>query len=269
VWSSALALVLLFPVMLDEAAAAARLVELRAGFSHRPKPESMAALDQLARQAEGTSAAARALDWLGDLWRGEHDDGRAAACYRVAYRSADPEAHLLAARGLADLAMKERDYGRAYVLYREARVHAPSEVLRQELELKSALAHKLRWRALAEWAAWAFAVAVIAWLLARSHFWRGPWTGTPTESVYILPLYALIVMACVGRDASVLRALLTTATASLTLVFAAGVSWKRLPPGRSGRWGHSALVAGATLAIFYASCNGAGIIDSLLFTVAP
>jgi hypothetical protein len=263
-----IALLLVVPLLLDEPTAAARLAELRANFTSRPKQESMAQLARLADEAPDSAAAARGLDWLADLRRGEKDLAGAADAYRRAYAAHDEEAHRLAARGLGDLAIDDGRFVRAGALYREARAGAEG-VLAAELELKIALAKKLHQRAMIEWAAWLVVAGALAWFLARSRFWQRPRPELPTEALYVVPVYVLLIGGCVGRDPAVLHALWLCALWSTALIFGAGWAARRRPPVGASRVGHVALLAAANLALFYACCNRAAILDSLFFTVAP
>lgn len=263
-----IALLLMVPLLLDEPAAAARLAELRAQFTARPKAESMALLARLADEAPDTAASARALDWLADLRRGDKDLAGAAQAYRRAYASRDDQGHRLAARGLGDLAIDDGHYVRAGALYAEARVGA-SGVLAAELELKVALAHKLHRRAMLEWAAWLVVGGALAWFLLSSRFWQRPRPELPTEALYVVPVYLMLIGGCLGRDPAVLHALWLCALWSTALIFGAGWAARRRPPVGAARVGHVALLAVANLALFYACCNRAAIIDSLFFTVAP
>lgn len=262
------ALLVLLPLALDPARAAARLDQIRHEFVARPKAESMARLARLADDAPGTPAAARALDWLGDLERTAHHDARAAAAYRRAYAMPDAEGHRLAARGLGDLALDAGRYGEAQRLFAEARAGA-SGVLAEELRQKIALAGRLRRRALGEWACWAVVGLALAWFAARSRFWARPRPGLPTEALYVAPVYALLLAGCLGRDPAVLHALALLAAWSTALILAAGLAARRAPPAGYARLGHAGLLVVANLALFFAICNRAGIVDTLLATVAP
>ncbi len=261
-------LIATLPLMLDESGAAARLAELRQGFVGRPKAQSMAELERLADDAPGTAAAARALDWLGDLRRGSGDVPGAAVAYGRAYRSADPEGHRLAARGLGDLAVEKGRFVRGEALYREARAGAAG-VLALELDQKIANARRSHRRALAEWASWALVVGALVYFVARARPWRRPWLGLPTEALYAAPVYALLVAGCVGRDPGVLHALWLCALWSLALIAAAGLAARRRAPLGWGRLAHAVLLATANAALFYAVLNRTGVLDSFLFTVAP
>ena len=261
-------LIATLPLLLDESAAAARLAELRSGFVGRPQTQSMAELAALADQAPDTAAGARALDWLGDLRRGDGDRAGAQAAYARAYRSRDQQGHCLAARGLADLLVEDGHFVRGEALYREARAAADG-VLALELDQKIVNARKLHRRALGEWASWALVGAALVYFFARSRAWRRPWIGVPTEALYVAPLYALIVAGCLGRDPAVLHALWLCALWSFALIAAAGLAARRRPPVAAGWLAHAGLLAAANAALFYAVLNHAGILDSLFFTVAP
>ena len=261
-------LIATLPLLLDESAAAARLAELRAGFVGRPKTESMAALAALADEAPDSAAAARALDWLGDLRRNDGDRRGAAAAYGRAYGSHDPQGHCLGARGLGDLAVEDGHFVRGEALYREAR-SAAEGVLAIELDQKIVNARKQHRRSLGEWGSWALVAGLLVYFLARSRFWQRPRPGVPTEAFYVAPLYALIVGGCVGRDAGVLHALWLCALWSFALIVAAGLAAGRRPPIAGAKLAHAGLLAAANVALFYAVLNHAGILDSLFFTVAP
>jgi hypothetical protein len=261
-------LIVTLPLLLDEPGAAARLAELRQGFVGRPKAQSMAALAELADEAPDTAAAARALDWLGDLRRGEGDRAGAQAAYARAYRSRDDEGHRLAARGLGDLAVEAGGFVRGEALYREARAGAAG-VLALELDQKIANAKKAHRRALGEWASWAFVGAALAYFLARSRAWQRPRLGLPTEALYVVPVYALLVIGCVGRDPAVLHALWLCALWSVALIATAGLAARRRPPVGGARVAQTLLLLAANAALFYAVLNRAAILDSLFYTVAP
>lgn len=254
--------------MLDETGAAARLAELRRDFVAQPKAASMARLQALANEAPDTAAAARALDWLGDLRRGDGDSAGAERAYARAYRTTDPEAHRLAARGLGDMSVDHGAFVRGEAYYREARAGAVG-VLALELDQKVKNARKAHRRALAETAAWLFIVAALGWFVARGRLWARPWPGLPTELVYVGPVYALLVAGCLGRDPAVLHALWLCALWSLALIAAAGLSARRRPPTGNGRLAHAALLLAANGALFYAVLVHTGILDSMLYTVVP
>ena len=261
-------LIATLPLMLDPSAAAARLAELRHDFTARPKAQSMAELARLADEAPDTAAAAQALDWLGDLRRGEGDRDGARAAYGRAYRSSDPDGHRLGARGLGDLAMEAGRFVRAEALYRQARAGAGG-VLALELDQKIGNARKSHRRAVAEWACWALIAAALAYFVARSRVWRRPRLGAPTEALYVVPVYALLIAGCVGRDPAVLHALWLCALWSVALIAAAGLSMRRRLPVGGARIAHATLLVAANAALFYAVLNRAAILDSLFFTVAP
>ena len=254
--------------MLDPSGAAARLAELRRDFVTKPKAVSMRELAALANEAPDTAAAAQALDWLGDLRRGDGDKVGAEAAYARAYRSHDPVGHRLGARGLGDLAVERGAFVRGEALYREARAGAEG-VLALELDQKIANAKKAHRRTLAEWAAWLLIAATLAWFLARGRPWARPWLGVPTEALYVAPVYALLVAGCVGRDPAVLHALWMCAAWSLALIAAAGWAARRRPPAPAARVAHVALLVAANAALFYAVLNRAAILDQLFYTVAP
>jgi hypothetical protein len=258
----------MLPLMLDESGAAARLAELRHNFVGRPKAESMAALARLADEAPDTAAGARALDWLGDLRRGDGDRAGARAAYARAYRSSDAEGHRLGARGLGDLDVEQGAFVRGEALYREARTGAGG-VLALELDQKIANARRQHRRALVEWLAWLWVVATLAYFLARSRFWRRPRPGLPAEVLYVVPVYALIIAGCLGRDPAVLHALWLCAVWSLALIAAAGLAAHRVAPSVGARLAHAALLVAANGALFYAVLNRTGTMDALFMTVAP
>jgi hypothetical protein len=265
-----LALLILLPLAMSEAGAAARLDAIRGELGSRPKAQSMAALEQLAVDAAGTAAAGQSLAWLGRLWRGENDEARAERCYRRAYSYRDVAVRIAAARGLGDIALDHRRYRRAGALYREALAAPSDEVMRTELQLKLALSQRGWRRLLCEWAAWLFAALVAGLLIARSGAWRRPaalhW---PTELFYAAPVYALLTAACVGRDAHVLLALALGALGSLVLISAAAISAQLAPLSGWRSTLASLSVSLATLGVLFAASNRADILDSLLFTVAP
>jgi hypothetical protein len=264
-----LALLVLLPLFLDESAAQVRFDKIRLEFTQRPKEQSVAELVKLGDEAPDTQAGARALAWLGDLSHLQKEDAIAVGFYRRAYDSrAGGEGHRLGARGLGDVDMGTRDYGDAVDKYREAAAGATG-VMATELGLKIELAKKLRRRALFEWAAWIGLLLLLVAYLVRARVWLKPVLEFPVEVVYVVPIYALLLAGCYGRDPSVLHALWIVALGSTALIAAAGLSMRREPALGLRRWGHVLLLAAANVALFYAACNRAMIIDSLFFTVAP
>lgn len=141
-------------------------------------------------------------------------------------------------------------------------------MLQSELEQKIVLARKGHLRAIGEWLAWGFIVGVAGWLLSTSRVWRRPRLSIPIELLYAAPVYLLLVVACIGRDAQMELALVIFAPCSLALMTCSGLATQRNPPRGSLRLVHAAIMTVATAALLFAACNGAGIVDSLIFTVA-
>jgi hypothetical protein len=242
---------------LDEAAAAAALQEIRAGFATRPTAETDAALARLAADAPSTQAAGLALVWRGDLALSAGDPARARASYEGAY-AIGGEARRLGARGLGDVALGLRQFARARGFYLQA-LDGASPLLAAELRQKLALTARLGRRTLLEWLSWGLLVALIGYFAWRARPWRG--LGAPGEALYVLPVYLLLIVGGVGRDARVLEALMIGAAGSLTLIAAAGMAAARTA-GRA-RWAHLALLVVGNLALFYASAAHAGLLDAL------
>ena len=84
-----------------------------------------------------------------------------------------------------------------------------------------------------------------------------------------MPVYALLIAGCVGRDPAVLHALWLCALWSLALIAAAGLSMRGASPSVARASPHAPLLVAANAALFYAVLNHAAILDSLFFTVAP
>jgi hypothetical protein len=255
------ALLLAPPLALDENAATARLAELRDSFSRRAKAESIADLERLANEAPSTEAAGRALLWLGDLARQDHQTARAVTFYTRAYGFTG-EVHRLAARGRGDMAMIAHHYGDALRFYDEARPGA-SPVLSAELDQKRELAIRLTARRVWAWIAWALYAAVVAFFVARARPWRGE-VRVPTEALYAAPIYALLILGCLGRDATVLHALVLCAPGSLLVIAASGLAARRAP---TRKWLHATLLVAANFALFYGAIHRAGLVDTLLITI--
>jgi hypothetical protein len=161
--------------------------------------------------------------------------------------------------------MDQRNYLRAKSYYREACTGAEG-ALAVELELKVPLAQKMILRALGEWLSWLFVAGLVAWFAWQSRFWTRPALGVPTESLYVLPIYGLLIVGGIGRDAAVLEALLLCAIGSTLIIAAAGLAARRKPPAGVHRFLHTGALVAANLALFYACSNRAAIIDSIIFT---
>jgi hypothetical protein len=139
-------------------------------------------------------------------------------------------------------------------------------VMATELANKQVLAAR-RWRQqIAEWVAWLIVVAAIAYFLLYQRIWRQPnrlWV--PTEVLYLLPVYALLLVCSYGHDAAVAHALVLVVLWSPMIVGSAGLAMaRRFPCGRQYVVFALTIVL-ANCALFFAVCNRAGVIDRLLF----
>jgi hypothetical protein len=261
-------MIVFFFLLVGDAEAAARLAELRAHFSARPKAESMAALEALARAAPATEPGGEAAAWRGALAQEAADDDGAARWF--AATQAAPEGGLarrLGERGLGDLDLLHQHYADARRHFAEA-ARGASGALAAELIEKEGLARRLETRLRLEWAAWICFAVVLGYFVRRA--WRGRGRiEMPVEAVYAAPVYALLVIGCIGRDAQVLRALVGGGAASLALIAVAGLATCRSPPGSRLRWLQAVLLSSANLALFYAVLNRTGLVDKFIQTVRP
>jgi hypothetical protein len=240
---------------------AARLQEIRRAFPTRAKAISVAALEQLAHDAPHDQAGGRAMLWLGDLSLQEGRLDRAREFYRGAEPFSD-ELHRLALRGEGDVAMREHHYIDAREHYAAALTGAPP-ILAAELTQKVALAIRLHRRALAALFSLGLYVLVLGWFA-----WRirrpGESLRPPLDALYVLPVYALLIVGCLHRDPQVLRALELGALGSLALIFASGLAARRAP---TRPLLHALALIAANLALFYFVVWRAGIIDLILTTL--
>jgi hypothetical protein len=85
----------------------------------------------------------------------------------------------------------------------------------------------------------------------------------PSEAIYVVPVYAVIIAGCLGRDRGVLEALCVCAIGSTALVGAAGMAIRR--DGARALYGAVSLAA--NLALFYGAIHAAGLIDTLIVTI--
>ncbi len=168
----------------------------------------------------------------------------------------------LSLRGRGDVAIAEERFLDARRLYGQALPGAPP-ILQMELEQKYAAALRLFRRAVAAWLAWALVAVVLAWFAVRIRRGRGP-LRPPLELVYVAPVYALLIVGCLGRDPSVLRALILCALGSMIVIAASGIAARRAPDRPLL---HATLLALANLALFYAILYRANLLDTLLTTI--
>jgi hypothetical protein len=253
-------------LLLGEPDAAARLAEIRGQFAARPQAESEAALEVLAQAAAATEAGGEAAAWRGALAR--HDgDYAGAARWFAATQAAPPggAARRLGERGLGDLDLLQHRYTDAQRHYAAA-ARGADGALGAELTQMRALAERLQRRLRLEWVAWIFLVLVLGHLVARAWRGRGP-LELPVEAIYVAPVYALLVIGCLGRESNVLEAMTLAGVASLVLIATAGVAASRSPPEPRLRWLQVALLVGANVALFYAILNRLGLVETLLETV--
>lgn len=235
-----------------------RLAEIRAHFS-------LPALEQLAQDAAGTEAGGQAAAWRGAVAKQNGDLDAAARWFQLAETApVGGEARRQAARGFGDLDVAARRYGDALRRFQEAAAGA-NPILAEELAQKRALAQRLLLRQRCEWLAWIFLAAVLAYFVARARRGEGR-LRLPTEAVYVVPVYALLLVGAAGRDPLVLRALAAGALLSVLLILTAGVASRRAPPGARLFWLQATLLVLANLALFFAVLNRIGLVDTLITT---
>ena len=245
--------------------AAARLAEIRADFPSRAKSQSLQALERLARSAATTEAGGEAAAWRGALAQQSGDLDGATLWYQQALSApADGLARRLGLRGLGDVDLLSRRYSSAQLFFARASVGAEG-VLAEELVQKQALAIKLTWRQRVEWASWIFFAAALVYFAARAWRGQGP-LRPPLEAIYVLPVYLLLVVGGLGRDANVLHALIAGGAASMGLIVTTGLAARRSPPTQGLRLLQAAMVVVANLALFFAVLNRMSLVDTLITT---
>jgi hypothetical protein len=248
---------------LDATTAQAQLDRLREGLATRGKPATLDALEKLAAAAPDTDAGARALLWLGDLAREAGDRPRARAAFaRVSNR--DGELGRLAARGLGDVALLDGRYGEAQARYQRAHDGAPP-LLAAELEQKITLTRRLQLRRAAAVGALALVVAALGWFVTRIRR-HGPRLRFPTEVVYVLPIYALLIAGAWGLDRNIFHALILCALSSLIVIALSAFAAMRAP---TAAWLHLTVLSLANAALFYAILWRTDLLDPLITTAAP
>lgn len=247
--------------LLLSATPAERLAQIRRNFPLQPKAVAVAALERLVADAPDDPASAHASLWLGGIALQEGDLDGARRDFERADRFPN-EIHRLALRGQGDVAYRQRRYSDARRLYQAALVGAPP-TLAAELTQKVALSIRARARELAAFVSLFVLLVVLLWF-----GWRirrpGASLRLPLEALYVAPVYALLILACVGRDPPILYALELGAAGSLAIIFASGLAQRRSP---ARPWLHALAIVLANLALFYLVVYAAGIMDTLLVTV--
>ena len=229
------------------------------------KLRSMVLLEQLADRAPHTETAGRALLWLGDLSLQAGEPDRAERFYRRADRGLGLM-HWLALRGQGDVALARGQGRLAARIYREAQLGGEPS-LASELSAKVKLADRV-WHERA--GAWlcalmlAAAFATFVWRIGRGS--AGP-LGIPAELWYVVPVYALFIVGCLGRDWQVLEALSSCAAGLFGLILASGLAAMRAPPRRA--WLQVTALVVSNFALFFLVLYQAGLIDRFLMTVHP
>ena len=148
-------------------------------------------------------------------------------------------------------------------LYREALAKSadrPNPGLDAELQQKRALAHRLGQRMIAAWIAFAVILVAIAFLTLRRAR-GGP--RVPTEALYVLPVYLLILVGARGHEAKVVQALLMSAGGSFVLILLSGMT---RPARGISRVVQAALLLLANCALFYLVLYRTELIDKLVMT---
>lgn len=158
-----------------------------------------------------------------------------------------PQPERLHERALGDAALRERRFAAARDHYDHARVGATG-LLAEELRQKRALAARglveTRWA----WVAAALIAFALAWFGWRAGRGRAARPHIPVELWFAAPVYALLVLGCVGRDPAVLRALVVGGGASLVVIGLSGLASQRAP---ARPWLHALVLVAANLALFY------------------
>ncbi len=253
------------PAVADEPAAAAELQSIREHFPERPRAQSIAALDALAARHPEAPSGARALLWLGDLALRDRLPDEAERRYTEARRRFPTgEIAALGARGLGDAAARRGRWALAAERYQLA-LDGASPVLALELRQKRAAAITSQHRFFVELSAWFVALGVLA-VFARRLFAARRALRLPIETLYLLPVHALLIAACWRRDPGVLRALEWLAGGTLLLVTAAFAAPHSARPARRLALDGALLVV-ATAAVFYIALRRGGIIDPLIMTL--
>lgn len=249
------------PALVDDAAAEVEYDRVREEFGHVPRARSLAALEAVAAAHATAPASGRALLWLGDLALRDHQGDDAGRHYAEAHlRFPHGEIGALGLRGLGDVAYFQGRYTDAIPLFEAALAEAPP-VLAIELRQKRAIAFESRRRFGYEIGAWLVLGLVAAWFCRRALAQRDS-LHFPVEAQFLLPLYALLVAACWGRDAGVRHALYWLSLGSLALVTLAFA-----PTARRRLSIDAALLTLANLALFYVAIRRAGIVDVLWTTI--
>lgn len=233
-----------------ETIAATALESVEHAYALAPRASLLVDAQALITRWPGTSAAGRACLWLGALAL-EQGRLRAARGWYGEARTRFPQRDIaaLALRGLGDVDLREGANLDAIVAYGQARAVA-DPTLAIELRDKIALARGAHGRWLGELGCWVFALACFLWFAIRL---RGRRLALPLETRALAPVYALLLVAALGRDPNALRALAIIAVASLLLVtvaFAGGLH-RRLAPCLA--------LSAATLAIVYIGLQRAGM----------
>jgi hypothetical protein len=242
--------------------AEAELTRIQTAFAHDPRGSWEANAEALIARWPSSAAAGKALIWLGGLALARRDRLRARVCFGAALqRFPEGELAALAHRGLGDVSFGERHWMAALAEYDEALPQA-SPLLRYELLEKRAATLTEQRRFLLEVAAWGIASVICSWFAWRSRRQR---FRLPPETVWLAPIYILLVMAAWGRDPNVPSALAYFACGSLALVTVA-FAGRRQGTTRSLVL-EAALVTIGNLAIAYIAIRRAGLIDVLRETL--
>jgi hypothetical protein len=204
---------LLSPVVVDDAAADARLQAIERGYATTPGLQWERDAERLAIEAPTSAAAGRALLWLGSLAQHDGRDGIATQRYdEVKRRFPTSELAALADRGLGDIALRARRWSDAIARFEAARPDA-TPVLRYELEEKIQIAHRERSRWHWEIAAWlGFGLCLIGLACPLR-------SGRPFafDVKFLAPIYVVLIAAAWGRDPHVPIAMAWIATGSVLL----------------------------------------------------
>jgi hypothetical protein len=254
----ALVTLLLLPAVVDDAANA-RLQAIERGYATSPSARWERDAERIAVESPSSTAAGRALLWLGSLAQHDGREGIATQRYQeVVRRFPASDLSALAERGRGDLALRGRHWSAAIARFEAARTDA-TPVLRYELTEKIAIARRERGRwhwEIAAWIGFLLCLVGLAWPLPS---WR---PSLSFEVKLLAPIYLTLVAAAWGRDEHVPAAMCWIAIGSLLLV---GV--RRAEAERRVR--DAALIVLGSACTIYIGLFRAGVIGALLETLKP
>ncbi len=238
-----------------------RLDALRTEFALRGTDEAERELLAIAREASETPAAGDALVWLGNLAEQDGALSQASRWYAEAVHYPGMT-HCLALRGMGDVALAGGKLDEAHHRFEDVLRACPTNLHGEARQKLAAVARGRGHRALTLLfgAILCATVGLLGWRLARLEVRP----RFPRELTFVLPIFALFLLAGLGRGRQLMLALGQIAIGASLLIAASGIAAAQPRRSRFQLLLQTSLVGISNLGIVYLALLHSALLDPLL-----